>query len=110
MAPNAFGALAGGEAKSRNNGRARPASLDFDIVVGPLFAVRLTNLREVIFSHGFTTKVKKILPKVSRCRTPARVRLGQSGRFPIRSVGRRLRRLQLLRRRFALCSSLASLH
>ena len=33
VAPKALGALAGGEAKSRNNGSARPVSVNFDIVV-----------------------------------------------------------------------------
>ena len=35
--PKAFGALAGGEAKSKNNGSARPVSVNFDISGGVLW-------------------------------------------------------------------------
>jgi hypothetical protein len=41
VAPKAFGALAGGEAKSRKSGSARPVSVNFDIVVNPLVVVRV---------------------------------------------------------------------
>ena len=65
VAAKTLGALAWGEAKSKNNGSAKPVSVNFDMWRIPFVAVDVVKDGRTNFSHALVAKVKKIMKNLA---------------------------------------------